>query len=129
MTTLNAGLLKKFLSPTQFLAVGFDELQPLFLELQKTIEDMPKTYEQDGKGDEAVAHLHYFIGDADFYIFEKDVCDEQNQAFGFVCMGHPELGYISIQEITQAGVEIDLHYKKQTLAEIKAQHGVATDEH
>jgi len=36
------------------------------------IAQMPKTYEQNGRRAEAIAHLHYFTAGADFYITEKD---------------------------------------------------------
>lgn len=42
------------------------------VEIAATVEGMPVTYQQDGKGDEAIAHLHYFLGDCHWYITEKD---------------------------------------------------------
>lgn len=42
-----------------------------FCELFQTIQTMPKVYEQDGAGDEAVAYLHYFALDCDWYITER----------------------------------------------------------
>ena len=83
---------------------------------------MPKTYEQDGKGAEAVAHLHYFKGSRDWYVTERDMGNAQHQAFGLVFGHDAEMGYISIAEITQAGVEIDLHFEPRTLKEIRAEH-------
>lgn len=91
-------------------------------ELNKVVTDMPETYEQDGKGDDAVAYLHYYAGGADWYITEKDMNPEQHQAFGLCCLEYDELGYVSIEElrnITQ--VEIDLHWTPKTLGEIKAE--------
>jgi len=92
------------------------------LELAATIMNMPRTYEQDGKGDEAVAHLHYFKGSGDWYITEKDVDTDgagQIQAFGLVKLWETELGYISIAELIQNGVELDLHFTPTTLGELK----------
>ena len=96
-------------------------------DLEKTIESMPVTYGQDGLGDDAVVHLHYFFGGCDWWITEKDMGApgegmEQRQAFGLVDLGHgPELGYISILELIKArGMDIDLHWKPQTLAQVKA---------
>lgn len=88
------------------------------------IDNMPKTYEQDGLGNQAVAHLHYFRGGMDWYITEKDMGDgdgagEQIQAFGLVNLGYgPELGYISITELLMEGVEFDLYWEPKTLAEL-----------
>lgn len=86
------------------------------------INTMPKTHEQEDKGGEAIAHLHYFMGGFDWYILEKDMETEQLQAFGYANMGFPELGYISIEEITQYGAELDLHWKPTKLADIEKKH-------
>lgn len=93
-----------------------------FRDLKKTIQAMPVTYSQDGPGDEAVAHLHYFYGGADWWITEKDIEGGIDQAFGLVDLGHgPELGYISIRELVgMAGVNVDLHWTPITLRELKA---------
>jgi len=58
----------------------------------------------------------------DWYITEKDMGDEQIQAFGLadLGMGFPELGYISIEELVENGVELDLHWTPKTLAEVKS---------
>lgn len=81
---------------------------------------MPKTYDQDGMGNNAVAHLHYFVGGCDWYITEKDMEAEQLQAFGLANLGYgAELGYIWLGEITAAGAELDFHWTPKTLAEIK----------
>lgn len=89
-------------------------------QLEKTTLTMPKTYEQDGKGRQAVAYLHYFVGGNDWYITEKDMCIEQHQAFGVARLnGHePELGYISIVELVANNVELDFHFEPATLETI-----------
>mgnify|MGYP001579538540 CR=1 FL=1 len=92
------------------------------VELAALIHSMPKVYEQDGLGDKAVAYLHYFTGQCDWYITEKDSEPEQLQAFGYANLGddqNAELGYISIVELMENGVELDLHFTPRTLAEIK----------
>ena len=93
----------------------------LMIDLAEHLKTMPKTYEQDGKGDSAVVHLHYFRGDMDWYITERDMEDEQLQAFGLadLGMGFPELGYISIEELKANNIELDLHWTSKTLAEVK----------
>ena len=94
------------------------------VELAALIATMPKTYEQDGKGDQATAYLHYFRGNQDWYITERDIDQDgegQIQAFGLANLGYGgELGYISIAEVIKAGVELDLHFKPTTLAAINA---------
>lgn len=96
----------------------FDKL----VEMAALVHFMPKTYDQDGKGDEALVTLHYFTGGCDWWITEKDMLEEQHQAFGLADLGqgHRELGYISLVEILQAGAELDLYFTPRTLAAVKA---------
>ena len=97
-------------------------------ELADQLANMPETYAQDGMGNQAVAYLHYFNGSGDWYITEKDSDpvnesgghDGQIQAFGLADLGYgAELGYISIAELIENGVELDLHFTPCTLAELK----------
>lgn len=123
--------LRQFISPVQLSVLGSNCRGPegqffkdKLCDLAKLFQTMPKTYEQDGKGDKAVASLHYFNGGADWYITEKDVDSDgegQIQAFGLCNLGYgAELGYVSIVELIENGVELDLHFTPCTLAEIKA---------
>ena len=82
------------------------------------IAAMPKTYETDGQGLKAVAHLPYFTPAFDFYITEKDRSGGTRQAFGLACAHEREIGYISIRELVEAGAELDLYWTPQTLAAI-----------
>ena len=92
-------------------------------EMKAVIQAMPVTYSQSELGDEAVAYLHYFMGGMDWYITEKDVeGDGTIQAYGMADLGYgPECGYISIMEIVQSGiyVELDLHWQPKKLSDIK----------
>lgn len=93
------------------------------------IEGMPKSYEQDGKGDKAIVSLHYFNSSMDWFITEKDAGDSddevkgvQSQAFGLADLYHDggELGYICIADlIKDGGAELDLYFPPQSLGEIK----------
>jgi hypothetical protein len=38
----------------------------MFTDLEKLIASTPVTYEQDGKGDDAIVYLHYFFGGCDW---------------------------------------------------------------
>lgn len=101
------------------------------LELVQVVEAMPVTYAQDGLGDDAVVHLHYFYGGGDWWFTEKDVDGGVDQAFGMVDLGHgPELGYISIAELVRLKVmDLDLHWVPKTLREVKAsRYGVKKPE-
>lgn len=98
------------------------------------IETMPKTGETDSQGENAIAHLHYFYGSADWYIIEKDTGSpddapedrgKQFQAFGWaeILPGCGEYGYISIDEITEAGVEMDLYWEPKPVSEAIKRRG------
>jgi hypothetical protein len=90
--------------------------------LAAVVAAMPTTYGQEGRGNQTVAHLHYFTGGADWYITEKDINTDgagQLQAFGLADMGHgPEMGYISIPDLLAAGAELDFHFTPTTLADL-----------
>lgn len=91
-------------------------------ELHRIVTTMPKVYEQDGLGDEAIAYLRYFAGGAAAcWITERDLSATQHQAFGLADLfgDGGELGYISLAEWLANGAEIDLHYTPQSLREIK----------
>lgn len=115
-----------FIGQSQRAAIqsGFEsEEQEYFLglvgDLATTIGTMPKTYEQDGLGSDAMVHLHYFYRGMDWYITEKDMEPEQLQAFGLANLGYGgELGYIWIGEITASGAELDLFWTPKKLSEI-----------
>lgn len=98
-------------------------------DLARRIDTMPKTYEQDGKGDESVIYLHYFIGGSDWWITEKDVGvpedPGQHQAFGWAHICEFECGCISIPEILSVGAELDLYWDLKTVGELKKERGIS----
>lgn len=120
-------LLKQFIGKSQLsviLTAAKGEEGQFFIdkliEIANVIQTMPKTYDQDGMGDKAIVYLHYFKGAGDWHITEKDKEDEQLQAFGLANLGYGgELGYISIEELIGAGVELDLYWKPKTIGEIR----------
>ena len=128
-------VVEPFLSTQQFFTMSElsrgqegDWFEQMFIEQAHRINTMPKTYEQDGLGGQAVVHLHYFLGSSDWYILEKDVEGGIEQAFGLAILNGDvecaELGYISIEEITRCGAELDLHFHPVTLQDIKAHRHV-----
>lgn len=119
--------LTNFINPRQLASMKGDcrgEEGQFFIdklvEMADLIKNMPKTYEQDGKGDDAIVTLHYFRGGSDFYITEKDMGDGQHQAFGLANLGYgDELGYMSIVELLENDVELDMYFTPCTLRQIK----------
>lgn len=93
------------------------------------IKAMPKIYEQEKAGPNAIVHLHYFFGGSDWYITEIDKDGPQaGAAFGFAILNGDlemaELGYISIEELTENSVELDLYWTPRPLGEIKRELGL-----
>ncbi|MDA8119044.1 MAG: hypothetical protein M0Z85_03130 [Gammaproteobacteria bacterium] len=123
--TAGLGVLNPFVSRSQMRAIWDlcrdSEEKAYFkqkvMDLARLIKSMPKTYDQDGSGMEAVAYLHYFTAGFDWYITEKDMTgDGTAQAFGLAVVFERELGYISIREIIANGAELDLHFEPVTLS-------------
>jgi len=100
------------------------------VELADRIANMPKTYEQDGKGDDAIVSLHYFTSGGDWYITEKDMEAEQHQAFGLAdpFQDGGELGYISIIELAENGAELDFYFTPKTLGEVRGKKAAPKDD-
>ncbi len=99
-------------------------------ELQALVDSMPVSYETEPSENTpyvapTVARLHYFRGSADAWIVELDCgaaddtpADYQRQAWGKVDLGYgAELGYISIPELLNAGMELDLHWQPRPVSE------------
>lgn len=119
-------VLKNFINPQQLsvmIANLAGEEGEFFVEkldeVYNTVTTMPVTYGQDGKGDNAIAYLHYFQGSYDFYMTEKDMEEEQLQSFGLIKNQCTELGYVSLVEILDNGVELDLYFEPTRIAELK----------
>jgi hypothetical protein len=121
-------LLKKYINPLQYATIADclrgeekEHFKEIISDLKITLENMPVTYETDGQGDKAIAHLHYFYGGYDWYITELDTDhkEEQYQAFGLVSTDCLELGYISINELISNKIELDLYWTPKTIGEIK----------
>ena len=82
----------------------------------------PKLYAQEGKGDEALVHVKLFDPTGSWTWFVTEFDPTENTAFGLVNGHETEVGYIDINELANIrgrmgiGIEIDMHFKPQTLA-------------
>jgi hypothetical protein len=129
---------RAFISARQSATLTDDEKRAL----AKRIASMPGTYETDGQGRAAIAHLRYFLplagslggehsrrgvsagsGPA-WYITERDKStddgDGNAQAFGLADLftDGGELGYISIPELLENGAWLDLSFTPKPLSAI-----------
>lgn len=111
----------QYFVPKKQMAVMLEELQgangvamaSLISKLRKTIESLPPIYEGN-----KTAYLRYYADDWNWYIMERDLTDEQHQAFGLVDGFCRELGYINIHELRNMPlVQLDLNFEPILLAE------------
>ena len=91
-------------------------------EIHNVIQNLPEIYSQDGKGDEAVFHMHWFVNGCDWFLSEVEEWEEGGyRAFGWADLGYGgELGYFLTKEVISCGAELDLHWTPKTLGEIKS---------
>ena len=84
---------------------------------------LPKLYEQDGKGGDAIVYLKMFCPDSDWTFFATEY-DGEDMFFGLVDGHEKELGYFSLKELQSVkgplglAIERDLYWKPKTLKEI-----------
>lgn len=129
-----AQTIRPFIGRAQLSAIGSacrgeerEFFKSKLIEMAQIVDSMPETYGQDGLGERALVHLHYFTAGCDFYITEKDAGSPddspeqaQSQAFGMADLGYGgELGYISLPEILAAGAELDLYWQPRTIADCR----------
>ena len=96
-----------------------EAIADLVLRAEEATKALPLPYGTEDQGTDAIARLHYFRGGVDAWITERDSSEVQHQAFGLIDLGHgAELGYISIQELIDNGVELDLYWSLKTLEDI-----------
>ncbi len=103
------------------------EFEDARVRVNEVIAMMPKTGDTDEiEFADKIAYLHYFYGNSDWYIFEKDKGDgagdkRQIQAWGAVRLNDPmfEYGYVNVEDIVLNGkVEIDLYFTPTKFAVI-----------
>lgn len=136
-------LLGKFMPYAQRLAL-LDALRgeegegiaEIVLQAVERIKGTPLTYQTESiETKDKVLCLHYFYGGVDAWIIERDVGDsgdpaapgagegEQWQAYGKICLtgegwDGAEWGYISIKELIENGVELDLYWAPKPAKEM-----------
>lgn len=120
--------LARFINPQELEVLGNccrgeerEYFKSKLVELAGIVDSMPVTYQTNGQCDQAIVWLHYFNQDCDWYIVERDCEEEQLQAFGLCCIWEDELGYVSIKELVDAGVELDLYWTPRSLGQVKAE--------
>ena len=89
----------------------------------ETLNQLPRLYETEHKTTlpDKLIHLHFFIGDCDWYIAEYD---GQDLFFGFAILNDAEWGYLSFSELKSIKVgrwlevDFDLYWEPKPASEI-----------
>jgi hypothetical protein len=93
----------------------------LFLKMAAAIAAMPQGQINNLDSEYGKAHLHYFHGKNDWYIFEKQWDGGVDRAYGYAILGgdlqNAGYGYIDIGELVANGAELDLYFKPQAVAQ------------
>ena len=94
--------------------------------LTKKIEAaLPPLYSQDGKGDEAIAHVKFFCPWNNWTWYATEYDPKTRTFFGLVIGFETELGYFSFDELQEIvgpvglRIERDLYWDPSTLAECR----------
>lgn len=116
-------VLRPFVPSMQISAItGSTEHWDIIERLKRIVTEMPGTYDTaEIPSADKIVYLHYFYGESDWYIVEKDSGDggpdrTQYQAFGYTILNGDtdmaEWGYISIAELLQTNrVELDFYFE------------------
>ena len=84
---------------------------------------LPKLYEQDGKGYNAIAYVKFFTPDSNWSWYVTEF-DGEDTCFGLVDGFDQELGYFSLSELQNVTgplglkIERDLYFKPMKLKEL-----------
>jgi hypothetical protein len=64
----------------------------------EVLEAIPALYATEDVAErDKIVHLHYFVGGCDWWVVELDSIERPQLAFGYVCLGDPQMaewGYI-----------------------------------
>lgn len=113
--TLQYRTLREFIlqsDESDFFATTVDEVANI-------VADTPDLYSQEDAGEKAIVRLHYFLGNYDAWITELNL--GTRIAFGkasFNGASEAEYGYISLQELFDNNVELDLYWTPKPISEI-----------
>ena len=99
------------------------ESRDMLSNVVKAYKHIPSLYKQDGKGYNAVAYLHYFVGGADWWVTEYN--RSTGKMFGLSNLNNDwTLGYFDVSFFKNNDLsplqkpELDFYFKYQTLNEI-----------
>ena len=78
----------------------------------KDINKIPSLYGQDGKGANAIAYVKLFTPDSNWTWYITELNPEEGLCFGLICGLENELGYFSLNEISEIKGPLGLEVEK-----------------
>ncbi len=75
---------------------------------------LPKIYEQDGKGYDAIAYVKFTNPHINWVWYATEF-DGEDLFFGLVCALERELGYFTLHELKECGCKPDPNFEPQSL--------------
>ena len=96
---------------------------------QELIEQIPPLYEQEGKGENALAYVKLCTPDSNFTWFITEYDADEKMCFGLIDGFEKELGYFSLNEIEQIKgsmglkVERDISFRPTKLKDLGFDYG------
>ena len=80
-------------------------------------KQIPPLYAQDEAPD-PIAHIKFFTTDSNWTWYATEF-DDQDTFFGLVKGFEEELGYFSLQELTECSIERDLNFQPTPLSQLR----------
>ena len=68
---------------------------------KKLTKGVPALYEQDGLGENAIAHIKLFTPDSNWTWYITEMNRDTGECFGLVCGLERELGYFNLHELEE----------------------------
>lgn len=96
---------------------------------QELIEQIPPLYEQEGKGENALAYVKLFTPDSNFTWFITEYDADEKICFGLIDGFEKELGYFSLNDLEQIKgsmglkVERDISFQPTKLKDLGFDYG------
>lgn len=124
------GALSRFMGESQRGAVrdflGSEEWEfyaDTVIRLTRLVEVMPKLYSTEKLGDDAPVSLHYFAGNAHWYLIEREIrAGQPDSVFCYASLwgDEYEYGYVDMAELLKNGAELDFHFEPRPMRDLKA---------
>jgi hypothetical protein len=103
-----------------------EEKRPMMMLTKANRTALPELYAQEGKGDDAIAHVKFFCPWNQWTWYATEF-DGEDTFFGLVIGHETEIGYFSLAELMSVRrgaltIERDRHFRPCTIRECREKH-------